>query len=286
MIGYFLLGTIFVFKKNWFIASSCFISTGILFVYINAQVNPLNFNRANSPLRLWRRGAGGEVFGEGRGEVVIACFNVVMTNTNYDATIQSALSTQADFIVFEEIYENWAKELEEKLKDQYPYYKLVPQNNLYGIGVFSKYPLENIEIFNFGNVPSIRADIRIHHSLITTISSHLGSPGSYGGYAVRNKQLLDITNYLDTISSLKLAIGDYNATPWDECIINFKNQTQLMDSRKNLSPTFPTIFAPALIPLDYIFHSKEFECIEFKTIDNGDSDHKGIVGKYLLLNNN
>ena len=108
------------------------------------------------------------------------------------------------------------------------------------------------------------------------------SPESYHNCILRDEQIISIAKYLDSIPSPKFTIGDYNCVPWDVSIINFKKQSQLQDSRKSLCASFPAFFPPAMIPLDYIFYSKDVECIEFKTIDNGDSDHKGIVGKYLI----
>lgn len=272
MIGSIILGIFLFYKKKWLIASSCFLCSIILFTYINSHLNLLNSDPVSHSLPIEK----------GREEMIIASFNVLMSNTNYNSTIESALASQADLISFQEIDENWVKELEKKLKDQYPYYELVPQHNLYGIGLFSKYPLENIKVLNFGNVPSISATIYMQNSPIHFICSHLGSPGSYGGYSVRNQQMEDIKQYLDPISYSIIAIGDYNATPWDATIIDFKKQTQLQDSRKNLCATFPTAFWPVMIPLDYIFHSNDIQCLEFKTVENGNSDHKGIVGKYVI----
>lgn len=279
MIGYILLGLILSFKKKWIIAISCFISTIILFTYINSTISLLHFNQSDNSLPL----------GKGRGwAFIIASFNVLMTNTNYEATIKAALSTQADIIAFEEIDENWAIELEAKLKEKYPYYKLVPQNNLYGIGIFSKNPLSNVQVLYFEETPNIAAEILIfikkgHYRKLFFIASHSVSPESFANYKRRDKQIINqIANFLQFTPSPKIATGDYNATPWDATIINFKKLTQLQDSRKSLCATFPTVFWPAIIPLDYIFYSNDMQCVEFKTINNGDSDHRGIVGKYVI----
>ena len=277
MIGYILLGLFLLFRKQWLVAVSCFISASILFIYTNAQINLLNLNSANSPLRVYPEHSRMQ-----RGAVSIAQFNILMYNTNYSATIKSALSTNADLISFQEINQKWASELEANLKEKYPYYKLLPQEDLYGIGIFSKYPLSNINVLHFGKVPQIAANLKSSILNFHFFTIHTRSPETYENHIVRNNQINEVEKYLDSIPSPKFTIGDYNCVPWDVSIINFKKQSQLQDSRKSLCATFPTFFPPAMIPLDYIFYSKDVQCVEFKTVDNGDSDHKGIIGKYLI----
>jgi endonuclease/exonuclease/phosphatase (EEP) superfamily protein YafD len=277
MIGYALLAILLIFRRQWLIASSCFIAVMIIFVYINAQVKLLNLTiTSNSPSHR-----------EDVREWAFATFNVLMPNSNYRETINSALYSNADLITFQEIDEKWARELESKLKTQYPYYKLVPQNDLWGIGVFSKHPLINLKVIHLIDKPCIAGELfpplsgGAWRDRLFFLALHAESPETYSDYLNRDKQFKLLASLLDTVSKPKFILGDFNATPWDQAIINFKKQAFLKDSRKSLCPTFPTIFPPVIIPLDYIFYSSDVECVEFKTMGNGDSDHKGVMGKYI-----
>ncbi|MBK9504946.1 MAG: hypothetical protein IPO03_06220 [Bacteroidetes bacterium] len=70
-----------------------------------------------------------------------------------------------------------------------------------------------------------------------------------------------------------------NAVPWSEQVETLLKTTQLKDSRKDLSATYPAQ-SPLQIPIDYIFHSPELSCEQFKTQGGTTSNHLGIIGYY------
>ena len=63
---------------------------------------------------------------------------------------------------------------------------------------------------------------------------------------------------------------------WVETLLK---TTQLKDSRKDLSATYPAQ-SPLQIPIDYIFHSPELSCEQIKTQGGTTSNHLGIIGYY------
>ena len=79
-----------------------------------------------------------------------------------------------------------------------------------------------------------------------------------------------------------LVLGDFNTVPWDRQLLRFKSDTRLFDSRKKLTPTYPT-WNPfvAQIPIDYIFHSEGIGCSSLDSV-RLTSDHKAILGTYRL----
>jgi endonuclease/exonuclease/phosphatase (EEP) superfamily protein YafD len=211
----------------------------------------------------------------------IAHFNVLKSNENYWATIRAAKDTNADFISFQEVNKSWQEALTEELAEAYPYCFALPQEACcYGIAVFSKHPLSDVEDFYTGTLPNIRGDMTVNGTKVHFVTSHTPAPTSHQRHTQRNQHIRQVASHLDDIAGPKVAIGDFNSVPWDSAITEFKRVTLLKDSRKTLTPTYPAYLKIAQIPLDYIFHSEELTCLDFTSIEGTSSDHLGILGTY------
>ncbi|MBL4657563.1 MAG: endonuclease/exonuclease/phosphatase family protein [Flavobacteriales bacterium] len=219
------------------------------------------------------------------GGLRIAHFNVLKSNENYLATIAAAKETKADFISFQEVNRDWQEALTAQLALEYPYFFSLPlESCCYGIAVFSKHPLTDVQEFYSGSLPNIRGNMSIDGTKVHFVTSHTSAPTTYNRHKQRNKHLQQLANHFDKIEGPKLAIGDFNSVPWDSAITGFKKATLLKDSRKTLTATYPASSILARIPLDYIFHSEELICLGFSSIEGTSSDHLGILGTYRLNN--
>jgi len=216
-------------------------------------------------------------------KIRIAHFNVLKYNTRYQRIVDSAINSDADFISFQEVNTRWADSLAEGLCTKYPFYELLPMDNsTLGMAIFSKYPLCDTRVVSIDNTPNIAGDIQMEDTAIHFIASHTRAPVTSWNFRKRNRQIRDIANYLNTIEGPKIAVGDYNTVPWDYILTEFKNDTNLSDSRKSFAPTFPSYMMLLGIPIDYIFHCNRLRCLSFSTISNTSSDHLGVLGEYEL----
>jgi len=217
------------------------------------------------------------------GGLRIAHFNVLKFNDDYKGTIKAAQSTQADFISFQEVNKEWQDALAESLGNTYPYsFSLPLESCCYGIAVFSKHPLTDVESFYSGSLPNIRGNILIDGTSVHFVTAHTSAPTTYSRYLQRNKHLSELATLLEQVTGPRVAIGDFNSVPWDSAITGFKQATLLKDSRKTITPTYPAYLKIASVPLDYIFHSQELTCLGFNSIEGTSSDHLGILGTYSL----
>ena len=90
-----------------------------------------------------------------------------------------------------------------------------------------------------------------------------------------------MAEHLALQSGPRILIGDFNTVPWDQALLELRSATGLQDSRKSFAPTYRFKKIPFLhLPIDYILHSQEFECLRFKVLRKSSSDHKGIAGIY------
>ena len=215
--------------------------------------------------------------------ISISHFNVLRTNKDYNTIINSALNSNSDILSFQEISSDWRQILISKLSKKYPYHIIDDKdNNYFGIALFSKHKITNSQIVYIQNTPNIFANIEKNNTKIDIITVHTNSPISKARFKSRNKHIKYLSEILKNNRVSLLVIGDFNAVPWDSRIINFKTQTNLIDSRKTYSSTWPRQLGKLGIPLDYIFHSKNISCIDFQVIEETSSDHCGITGIYSI----
>jgi endonuclease/exonuclease/phosphatase (EEP) superfamily protein YafD len=263
LVLFTIVTTLLLLFKRWIAAVSGLLSIALIYSLISV---PLVGNSGLDPMKT--------------SGIRIAHFNVLMFTSKHQSTIDKAKEIDADLISFQEVDYRWENSLKEGLSEQYPYYKIIVRKDPYGIAVFSKHPLENVRVLHFGNMPNISGDVKINGQPIHFVTSHTRAPMRPVDYNRRNRHIKSVARYLNKIKGPKLAIGDYNSVPWDDQIVRFKKDSDMRDSRKSLAATYPSHYAIARIPLDYIFHSKELVCKGFKTVNGTASDHFGVVGVY------
>ncbi|MGB3777327.1 MAG: endonuclease/exonuclease/phosphatase family protein [Tunicatimonas sp.] len=228
----------------------------------------------------------------------VAHFNVLANNRQYDPVIRQALASKADLLSFQEVAPHWADELTQRLRDAYPYYHVVTDPwDTRGIAIFSRYPLRNVQTHYWSKSPNITGDIELSgrvaqdqkkgensggDTLVHFVASHTLSPRSESRYRRRNQQIRHIADYLKSVEGPVLAIGDYNAVPWNPSIVAMKQQGQVFDSRQNFTSTYPARLQGGGLPIDYVFHSEDFTCLDFYAVSAEGSDHRGVVGRYRL----
>ncbi len=265
MLIYGLFSVIWIFKHHYRLAG------------INFSIYILLLFKINNPID-----TGYQVF-QGDEKLSILQFNVLSTNNAYDETINRLLQISPDLISFQEVSNPWADNLEAKLKEDYPYSKVV--RNLdegQGIAIFSKFPLVDVMTIDWHGTSNIAGKVSVGDETINFLSLHTRSPMSKARWKDRNLHIKSAQQYIAEKNGEFLVLGDFNTVPWDKRLLSFKSSTNLKDSRKKLTPTFPA-WNPLLaqIPIDYIFHSKGIGCDSLDAVKIT-SDHKAILGTFLI----
>lgn len=265
MLVYGLLSIFWIRRHHYRLAGINFSIYLLLLMKINTPIHP------------------GHQIQQGQEELSVLQFNVLADNKAYDETVEKVLQIAPDFVSFQEVSAPWASALERGLAEIYPFYQIASMADHYqGIAVFSKYPLEELQVLNWNGTSNITGKIRMGYETINFLSLHTRSPVTRDRWHKRNAHIIKAKEYVNEQSGEFLVLGDFNTVPWDKRLINFKNSTQLVDSRKKLTPTYPT-WNPfvAQIPIDYIFHSRGIGCGSLDSVDIT-SDHKAILGTYQL----
>lgn len=213
----------------------------------------------------------------------VAHFNVLKYNREFDKTIDLAKKTNAEILSFQEVDNKWGDNLKEKLKDEYPYSIVVPREDCYGLALFSKLKLSEEKIDDMFGFPILKGKISTEKRDVSFVCIHTRAPIGRNNFYLRNDQIEQLAEDVKILEGAKLVIGDFNSVPWDTAIEDFKMKTSLHDSRKKITPTYPAYLPIAGIPIDFIFHSREINCLSFESLKGSDSDHLGVCGKYSLI---
>lgn len=206
--------------------------------------------------------------------------NVNTENRRFDLVRQFIHDHHPDVVLMLEVDQAWVKALEE-LHSTYPYQKLNPREDYFGIALYSKLPFTKCDIVRFGraNTPSIVGEFEIQGKLLTIIGTHLPPPAGETNSESRNNQINAIAETLATIPGPKILMGDLNMTPWSYHFGRFTEMTGIVDSSKGrgLALTWPANQILLRIPIDHCLVSKEIAIKNKYVGDDLGSDHFPIV---------
>jgi len=213
-------------------------------------------------------------------EVSLLLANVLSSNQSYVVFLNEIERKQADIIVVLELSPQWANELK-AIDEKYPYQKLVPRAGNFGIGLYSKYPLENIGVVDFaGNgIPSITASLLFNGNHLNIIATHPIPPMNA---PLAEQQKIHFESLASFIKSKKdmavLIAGDLNSTPWSPRYRKLMNDAGLKNTRqgKGVYPSWSAGGAVGYllqIPLDHVLVTDNIYTLKFEKLDSINSDH-------------
>ncbi len=205
--------------------------------------------------------------------------NVNVANVDYDTIAAVLLRDNPDVLVISEISTPLYEALRPYLKE-YLFQKVVPRNDCFGLGVFSRVPAVSMDVRYLGEapVPSIRCVMPQGAKEWVLWATHPTPPMSRKGWAWRNGQLKSLVREIGGDSRPSLVAGDLNMAPWCPWFGMF-SAVGLKDSArgKGAVPTWP-FYVPAFmrIPLDHILVSQEISVIQRDVLSLPGSDHRAV----------
>ena len=174
------------------------------------------------------------------------------------------------------------------IEDNYEYCVKVPLENLYGMHLYSKLPLKNIEVKYLiqDKIPSIHGHLELANGKIVSIHClhpKPPSPSESKTSTNRDAELLLAGREIDKDSDLVLVFGDLNDVAWSRTTKLFQKMSGLMDPRRGRGffNTYNANYRLLRWPLDHVFHSNDFTLIDVSREENIGSDH---FPMYIKLN--
>lgn len=211
--------------------------------------------------------------------VSIMASNVLTTNKNAAALLREVRQHNPDILVTLETNRWWQEQLSE-LEADYPYTLKCPLENLYGMHVYSRFPLEEAEteFLIQEDVPSMHAlvvladgiKVRVHF-----LHPAPPSPTENDESSERDAELLLIAKKVAKSNLPVIVAGDLNDVAWSATTRLFRKISGLLDPRvgRGMFNSFHAGHRFIRWPLDHLFHSDHFVLVDIKRLANIGSDH-------------
>lgn len=222
-------------------------------------------------------------------QLKILMSNMLYSNTQTQALGQLIQSSQPDLIILEELHPEHVRFMQ-SLQASYPYSLHDTFQPAFGLGLWSKVPLEQIEEVFLGpgdlpqhapkGAPSIYARLKLGRQPLDVLAVHPYPPISAVSFDLRNRQYKAFSQFLSSKSGSKILIGDLNTTPWSPYYRQLERDTGLRNARLGfgLQTSWPN-FMPYLlrIPIDHALVSSDLKILHFQAGPDLGSDHLPIA---------
>lgn len=209
----------------------------------------------------------------------ILAVNVLEPNRNAVELVRMVNRERPDIIVAVETDDWWEKQFTD-IEDDLPHVVRVPQNNLYGMMLYSVWPLENVKVENLvqENVPSISADVQMPDGRVVKLHCvHPAppSPTENEKSKPRDRELLQIAKRAAKETGPVIVTGDLNDVAWSPTTREFIRVSKLLDPRmgRGFFNTFHAQLPFLRWPLDHLFHSEHFMLVKMRRLPKFGSDH-------------
>jgi endonuclease/exonuclease/phosphatase (EEP) superfamily protein YafD len=261
MLGYLLLGLLFLILGRKRLLFTSFLCCGALCLFLKQS--------SNSHLRLPEQTQ--------NEKITIAHFNTSSAPSGYNSLLEAVIESDADIISFQEVTPDWDLFLKNNLSETYPFNGSNVRIDPYGMSVFSKIPINQYDTFHYEEIPHQMINISISEKQnINIVSAHVLPPVGQRLNERAVHHLDEIANEIGSKDGPSIVLGDFNLVYWSNEIRNFREKTQLKNSRRDVSQNL------LKIPYDHIFFSGELECTKFQDISDTISNHLGIIGTYQI----
>ncbi|WP_229507605.1 endonuclease/exonuclease/phosphatase family protein [Massilia sp. Dwa41.01b] len=205
--------------------------------------------------------------------------NVLTPNRNTDGLIALIREHQPDVFVTLET-DAWWQERLDVLETDYPHALKCPLDNLYGMHVYSRLPLEDaaIQFLVEDDIPSMHAlailpsgrKVRMHF-----LHPAPPSPTEHDESTERDAELLVVAKSVAEVDTPVIVAGDLNDVAWSTTTRLFRKISGLLDPRigRGMFNTFHADHWFLRWPLDHLFHSRHFTLSFIRRLPHFGSDH-------------
>ena len=205
--------------------------------------------------------------------------NVQMENTAHERLIQLVRDTDPDIVLAVETDERWVRALEPLAAD-YPDAIRQPQDNWFGLVLFSRLPLveSRVDFLVQDDVPSVFAVIDLAGERVELYGLHPRPPEPLRDQdsTPRDAELVVVgRSVAKQAGAPTIVAGDLNDVAWSATTQLFLRLSGLLDPRmgRGFYNSYNARNPLVRWPLDHVFHSNHFRLVELRRCGNIGSDH-------------
>ena len=212
-------------------------------------------------------------------QISLIVSNVLTPNTQYHLLLQQIHQHQPDLILTLESDAHWQQALN-VLEDDYPYRVAVPLDNLYGMHLYSRLALKDIEVkfILSDEIPSIHATVILRSGQpvqLYCLHPKPPSPTEAKDSTLRDAELLIVGDQIKDLDESCIVMGDLNDVAWSRTTRLFQRISGLLDPRvgRHFVNTFHADYPLLRWSLDHVFHSTDFALVQMQRLAHIGSDH-------------
>ena len=223
--------------------------------------------------------------------IKIMTANVLMTNKKVEKLVLLVKENKPDILVTLETNYWWQTQLK-VIENDYPYRISCPQENLYGMHVYSRYVLSEskTEFLVEDDIPSMHTlltlpsgqNIRIHF-----LHPAPPSPTENEASSERDAELIMVAKSVADADLPVIVTGDLNDVAWSTTTRLFRKVSKLLDPRigRGMFNTFHAKYWFMRWPLDHLFHSEHFKLYDIRRLPHFGSDHFALLTQLIYTTN-
>jgi endonuclease/exonuclease/phosphatase (EEP) superfamily protein YafD len=214
--------------------------------------------------------------------------NILMTNHRVGDFLRIVRRERPDVLVTLETNAWWERELA-SLEKEYPHRLSCPLENLYGMHLYSRFPLEDakLQFLVEPEVPSMHTlfvlpsgrRVRLH-CLHPAPPSPTENPTS----KERDAELVMVGRSVKDAKYPVIVSGDLNDVAWSATTRLFRKLSGLLDPRigRGMYNTFHARYPFCRWPVDHFFHSEHFTLVHLARMEACGSDHFPVLVELAL----
>ncbi len=205
--------------------------------------------------------------------------NVLMQNEEHDRWLEVIRGAEPDVILAAEVNARWMEHLD-ALREDYPHVVACPQENMFGMVLFSRLPLiePKVRFIVQDDIPSIHTDVELRDgSRVAVRGLHPRPPEPLRDQDAepRDAELVAVGREIRADPEPTIVMGDLNDVAWSHTTRLFQRLSGLLDPRRGRG-FFNSFHAGNPLfrfPLDHFFHSEAFHLVEIRRLGKVGSDH-------------
>ena len=205
--------------------------------------------------------------------------NVLMTNRDSQTLLSIIREEEPDVVLAVETDAWWQRELD-ALAQTHRYTVLQPQDNTYGMLVYSRLELvePSVRFLVQADIPSIHARVKLRSGALLElrcVHPRPPAPQEAKDARPRDAELIVVGRELKEKRGPAIVLGDLNDVAWSRTNYQFQDLSGLLDPRigRGFYHTFHARYPFLRYPLDHCFHTKHFRLVSFKRLRKFGSDH-------------
>ncbi|WP_111412100.1 endonuclease/exonuclease/phosphatase family protein [Billgrantia lactosivorans] len=234
--------------------------------------------------RLWPVQVQAAEPGQAKRCITLLIANVLTPNRQAARFVEIVRQHDPDLILTLESDAWWQERLDESLEPHWPHAVKVPLDNLYGMHLYSRLPLDSprVEWLIQDDIPSIHTQVTLESGdrlIFHALHPRPPAPNESEESLWRDAELLLVGRKIHRHPVPTIVAGDLNDVAWSRTTRLFCRISGMLDPRRGRGrySTFHARYPLLRWPLDHVFTSEHFTLKSLKVLPAFGSDHFPIL---------